>query len=79
MRELTQDQIENVAGAGGAPATVANATGVGIIIGSLGAIGAGIAAGTPVGPAGMIIGGILGGLGVAVGSATGSSGAGGGS
>lgn len=74
MRELTQYQMENVAGSGGAPATVANAAGVGIIIGSLGAIATGVAAGTPVGPVGMVIGGILGGLGVAVGSATGSSG-----
>lgn len=74
MRELTQSQLEFVFGAGGAPATVANATGMGIIIGSLGAIATGIVAGSPVGPGGMILGGILGGLSVAVGANTGSSG-----
>lgn len=38
MKELTSSQLNYISGAGGAPATTANAVGVGAIAGAIGAM-----------------------------------------
>lgn len=72
MREITESQLRYISGAGGAPATSANAA---AIVGAL--------AGIPGGPLGVVVGAVSAGLTTAIGSTVGSgsasSSAGGGS
>lgn len=75
MREITESQLRYISGAGGAPATSANAAGAAAIVGAL--------AGIPGGPLGVVVGAVSTGLTTAIGSTVGSgsasSSAGGGS
>ncbi|TWQ22880.1 hypothetical protein, partial [Escherichia coli] len=52
MREITESQLRYISGAGGAPATSANAAGAAAIVGAL--------AGIPGGPLGVVVGADLG-------------------
>ena len=64
MREITESQLRYISGAGGAPATSANAAGAAAIVGAL--------AGIPGGPLGVVVGAVSAGLTTAIGS-TGST------
>jgi len=64
MREITESQLRYISGAGGAPATSANAAGAAAIVGAL--------AGIPGGPLGVVVGAVSAGLTTAIGSTVGS-------